>query len=983
MAGEHPDDGGGTTAYVGFTAGTGGLSATQQVLNWTYSTGSGTTPPPVPTNVVASAGNGQVGLSWSASSGATSYNVGRSTTSGGPYTTIASPTATTYTDTAVSNGTTYYYVVAAVNSAGTSANSSQVSATPQLAVPPVPTNVVASAGNGQVGLSWSASSGATSYNVGRSTTSGGPYTTIASPTATTYTDTAVTNGTTYYYVVAAVNSAGTSANSSQVSATPQLAVPPVPTNVVASAGNGQVGLSWSASSGATSYNVGRSTTSGGPYTTIASPTATTYTDTAVTNGTTYYYVVAAVNSAGTSANSSQVSATPQLAVPPVPTNVVASAGNGQVGLSWSASSGATSYNVGRSTTSGGPYTTIGSPTATTYTDTAVSNGTTYYYVVAAVNGAGTSANSSQVSATPQLAVPPVPTNVVASAGNGQVGLSWSASSGATSYNVGRSTTSGGPYTTIGSPTATTYTDTAVSNGTTYYYVVAAVNGAGTSANSSQVSATPATITTVINYGGGFTSSGLQLNGNAMLNGANLELTNGGEYEASSAYYTTAVNVQSFTTAFSIQLTNANADGMAFVIQNAAATALGADGGALGYQGIGNSVAVKFDIYNNAGEGTDSTGLYTDGAMPTVPAVDMTSSGVSLVSGDVMNVQLSYNGSTLTMTITDASTLKSFTTSWPVNIPTTVGSTTAYVGFTAGTGGLSATQQVLNWTYSTGSGTTPPPVPTNVVASAGNGQVGLSWSASSGATSYNVGRSTTSGGPYTTIASPTATTYTDTAVSNGTTYYYVVAAVNGAGTSANSSQVSATPQLAVPPVPTNVVASAGNGQVGLSWSASSGATSYNVGRSTTSGGPYTTIASPTATTYTDTAVSNGTTYYYVVAAVNGAGTSANSSQVSATPATITTVINYGGGFTSSGLQLNGNAALNGANLELTNGGAYEASSAYYTTAVNVQSFTTAFSMQLTNANADGMAFVIQNTAATALGADGGALGDGRESARAWR
>jgi Cu/Ag efflux protein CusF len=118
---------------------------------------------------------------------------------------------------------------------------------------------------------------------------------------------------------------------------------------------------------------------------------------------------------------------------------------------------------------------------------------------------------------------------------------------------------------------------------------------------------------------------------------------------------------------------------------------------LGYEGIGNSVAVKFDIYSNAGEGTDSTGLYTDGTIPTVPAVDMTSSGVSLLSGDVMNVQLSYNGTTLTLTITDASTLKSFTTSWTVNIPTTVGGDTALVGFTGGTGGETAIQDVINWT----------------------------------------------------------------------------------------------------------------------------------------------------------------------------------------------------------------------------------------------------------------------------------------------
>ena len=83
-----------------------------------------------PTNLAATAGNGQVGLSWSASSGATSYNVKRSTTSGGPYTTIASPTTSSYTDTGVTNGTTYYYVVSAVNTAGESANSGQVSATP-------------------------------------------------------------------------------------------------------------------------------------------------------------------------------------------------------------------------------------------------------------------------------------------------------------------------------------------------------------------------------------------------------------------------------------------------------------------------------------------------------------------------------------------------------------------------------------------------------------------------------------------------------------------------------------------------------------------------------------------------------------------------------------------------------------------------------------------------------------------------------------
>jgi fibronectin type 3 domain-containing protein len=186
--------------------------------------GGGGTPPPAPTGLIAAAGNAQVTLNWNASSGAASYNVKRSTTSGGPYATIASGvTATTFTNTGLTNGTTYFYVVSAVNSSGESGNSNQASATPQNAQtpPPAPTTLMASPGNALVSLTWNASSGATSYNIKRSTTNGGPYATIASGvTATSFTNTGLTNGTTYFYVVSAVNSFGESGNSNQASATP-------------------------------------------------------------------------------------------------------------------------------------------------------------------------------------------------------------------------------------------------------------------------------------------------------------------------------------------------------------------------------------------------------------------------------------------------------------------------------------------------------------------------------------------------------------------------------------------------------------------------------------------------------------------------------------------------------------------------------------------------------------------------------------------
>jgi chitin-binding protein len=88
---------------------------------------------------------------------------------------------------------------------------------------------------------------------------------------------------------------------------------------------------------------------------------------------------------------------------------------------------------------------------------------------------------------------------------------------------------------------------------------------------------------------------------------------------------------------------------------------------------------------------------------------------------------------------------------------------------------------------------------------------------------------------------------------------------------------------VPPAPTGLAATAGNAQVALSWSAASGATGYNVKRSTTNGGPYSNVAtSVTGTSYTNTGLTNGTTYYYVVTAVNASGESPVSLQASATP-----------------------------------------------------------------------------------------------------
>jgi hypothetical protein len=222
----------------------------------------------------------------------------------------------------------------------------------------------------------------------------------------------------------------------------------------------------------------------------------------------------------------------------------------------------------------------------------------------------------------------------------------------------------------------------------------------------------------IDHSAGFACNGdLGANGTAQFRVTSARLTDGREGEAGSLFALDKVDVTSFTTSFTFQIhppgTGTMADGMAFVIQNNDPTALGSTGGGLGYgsdspggpRGIGNSIAIKFDIFNNAGEGNNSTGLFSDGRSPTVPErgsgdvlVDLTGSAIDLRSQHVFQVDLIYDGTVLTEKITDTVTSGTFTTMYTVNVPGKVGSDRAFVGFTGATGGQTATQDVQTWTF---------------------------------------------------------------------------------------------------------------------------------------------------------------------------------------------------------------------------------------------------------------------------------------------
>lgn len=178
--------------------------------------------PFTPGDLIATAGDSAVELVWQPVPGATSYSVYRGTAPGAESATaIGTVSTTTYSDTGLADGTTYYYVVTAANSTGTSASSNEASAMP-VGVPPAAPVLSATAGNAQANLSWVAVAGAATYNVYQGSTSGGESSTpIATGiTATTYTVDNLTNGTAYYFEVAAVNSYGTGAMSNEEAVTP-------------------------------------------------------------------------------------------------------------------------------------------------------------------------------------------------------------------------------------------------------------------------------------------------------------------------------------------------------------------------------------------------------------------------------------------------------------------------------------------------------------------------------------------------------------------------------------------------------------------------------------------------------------------------------------------------------------------------------------------------------------------------------------------
>ena len=584
---------------------------------------------------------------------------------------------------------------------------------------------------------------------------------------------------------------------------------------------------------------------------------------------------------------SQIVPTSQLysGAPDAPTGLTATPGDSKVGLSWTASPGANSYVVKRGTKTGGPYTAL-SPvtpiTGTAFTDTGLVNGTTYYYVVDAVNTGGTSVDSLEVSATPVTASTPpaAPTGLTALASDGQVALSWTGSTVANAYKVYRGTTPGGEGATALATgvTAQNYTDTSVTDGTTYYYKVTGTNSAGESPRSNEAGATPTQPS--VNYPNGFaTATGLQLNGTAQISGSRLRLTDGNDWEAGSAFVTTRVGVGKFVSDFQFQMANPNADGFTFCLQGLAPTAIGGSGGGLGFDSIGSpSLAIKFDLWDNAGEGTNSTGLFTNGATPFTPATDV--SPVNLHSGDVIAVHVSYDGTNLSVTETDTVTNATATQTYAVNLPGLLGQT-AFAGFTGGTGGAGVVTDILTWTLA-------PPVPVTPVLTAITVRPATVTLGAAGTQAFTALATDQNGQPLSPQPSVTWSLDTGGVGSVDANGHYTAGATSGTATvRASFGGLSGTGLITVaapPTAPTGLTATTiSSSEIDLAWvNTDNSQTSLKLERSTDGGttfSPLATLAANVAS-YQDTGLTPATTYVYRIKAGNASGDSAPSTMATA-------------------------------------------------------------------------------------------------------
>jgi len=795
--------------------------------------------------------DGSVNLTWTPdliAAPTAKYTIKRSLTAGGPYAIIQNElSGSSFKDRAVSYGKTYYYRIAAGNNTGISKDTAEVSSNVNSATPNQPISLVALAGASQVTLSWVGFSVNMFYQVLRSTTSGGPYTTVARDlTSSVYVDLGLTNETAYYYKVIGTNTRGVSLESQETNAIP-LEAPAAPTGLSATmlaatpacAGAAGILVSWSPTSHFQSFNLKR-----GSYITpsynLANVTTPYYTDCAPLTTDNNYRVTTLWGSFESAAsNVVTVDGSASSALLSFP-------GDSQMLLSWSPVTAAdlTHYRIERSLFPDGPFTVL-NPTvyANHYADYAVTNGTAYFYrVIPVFSFGGEGFPTSVISGVPNVnpGAPNHLTLVVNS--SGQPEMTWASSVYANGYRIYRASSAGGPFTELTFTTTATYTDSSPLVGMNYYQVKAAWGSHTTSA------------TNTVSFRKGDISS-LTVTGAASQINLSWSAVSGG----------TDYSIYRGTTA-----------GGPYGLLTTAGTNSFADTTAVGGVGYFYVVRANFADGTQGNSSTEGSGMKTGTNVP---------SGLTIIGATTTSLNLKW---AKVNAATDYEIYTSLTSGAGFTLAATTGSTSYslnflnpstryYIRMKAIVGGNTSGNSVEISGYTFAKPSTPTVIP-------GPNSVAISWTSLVGATSYNIERSTDALN-FSTIASGVSTiSYVDSTAVNGNLYFYQVTAVYPPYNLTSVPSLGVSPG-AVPSAPSGlqVTLNTTGTDVELGFATVSRASSYNIYYGTVQGGPYPNVLQTSSNLAVPIlGLTAGVTHYLVVKALIGSVESAASSELAFVP-----------------------------------------------------------------------------------------------------
>ncbi len=901
--------------------------------------------PSAPTTFFAIPGNVHVLLTWTApadngSLDITGYRAYRSATETGTYSLIGTTLELYYSDNDLTNGQIYWYKVSAVNALGEGAKTAALSAIPYT-VPNSPTGLVAVAGNAKVNLNWTApaiSGGrAIDYYVVYQNSVALP----SHPTGLTTVINGLTNGVSYSFTVAAHNLAGIGAQSNSASATPNM-VPDAPTGLTAIAGDAQVALNWTAPASDGGNAIDYYIVYQDSVALSAHPTGLTTTIIGLINGHSYSFTVAAHNLAGTGAQSNAASSTPYT-VPDAPTGLRAIAGSAKVTLNWTAPA----FDGGRAIDYYVVYQdSVALPDHQTGLMTVITGlniGQDYIFAVAAHNLAGLGDLSDAVSSTP-IMIPDAPTGLTAVAGNANVTLNWTAPTFNGGHAIDYYVVYQDGVALPGNPTGLTTTIIGLTNGQSYSFMVAAHNLAGLGAQSNTVTSTPYTVPdapTGLNATAGTFQVTLNWTAPAFDGGRLIDyyvvyqdsvalpgnltdlmtvitgLTNGQLYSFTVAAHNLAgLGAESDAASATPFTTVPDAPTGLFALIGSSAkvalnwTAPAFDGGeAIDYYviyqddvalpehqtglttvigGLTNGQLYSFTV---AAHNAVGLSVRSNAANATPYGVPDAPTALTAVAGNA-NVTLNWTapvsdeGSAIEYYVVYQDGIALFDHPTGLTIVVTELSVGVNYSFTVAAHNLAGPSAPSNVANATPFGVPGAPVLISIVA--GHGSLTLNWTAptndgGSPITGYKLYWDTANP-PVANLreSGPTVFSVELTGLTNGTTYYVSVTAINAAGEGAKAAALSAKPYT-TPSAP-SLTAEVSGSQVTLSWTANSNGSSpitgYKLYRSDSENGTYALIASPTALNYTDSGVSQGQTYWYKVSAVNAAGEGAKSTATSA-------------------------------------------------------------------------------------------------------